>query len=136
MQLNAGAIAYWREFEPGRDKFIYILGKTQSGEVLSFTISSQEKYLKMEPHKNEMVEIPRGTANYLERRSFIQCFFEVIRTPIVTFQDFERRGYINWRGQLPQFLAAVKVCVNNSELLSEYDREDVLAVMAGAAGDE
>src|ERR1022692_2307139 len=57
MTLEAGTIAFWRDFEPGHDKFINILGTNRADDVLSFTISSQTKYLTMQPHANEMVEI-------------------------------------------------------------------------------
>lgn len=49
MTLEAGAIAHWRDFEPGHHKFIYILATNRATEVLSFTISSQTKYLTMQP---------------------------------------------------------------------------------------
>jgi hypothetical protein len=129
LKLDAGTIAFWLNFSPGHDKFVYILGATVSDEVLSFTISSQTKYLELEPHRREMVEIPVGTIDCLSRRSFIQCFHEVTITRLRDFQDLDRRGFINWRGTAPQFLQAVRECVFRSELLSEYDKDAVLGLL-------
>ena len=53
MKLDPGTIAHWRNFAPGIDKFVYIVGTSVSGEVLSFTISSQTKYLSLKPHADE-----------------------------------------------------------------------------------
>jgi len=89
MRLDPGTVAYWLEYAPGHDKFVYILGINAHKEVLSFTISSQTKYLSIEPHRYEMVEIPLGTAACFQRRSFIQCFFHVTRTALADFRDLE-----------------------------------------------
>ena len=73
MRLEPGTVAYWRGLF-GQDKFIYILGvhvptdpegHDLPPEVLWFTISSQLKWAKSELHRREMVEIPKGTADYL-----------------------------------------------------------------------
>ncbi len=129
MTLTLGTVAHWIDFEPGHNKFIYILGTNSANEVLSFTISSQTKYLAMQPHANEMVEIPRGTTDCLNRQCFIQCFYEVRRTPIAAFRELERRGYINYRASLPQFAPAILTAVRNSELLDGYDQEAVLEAL-------
>jgi len=129
MTLETGAIAYWRDFDPGCDKFIYILGTNAASEVLSFTISSQTKYLAMEPHAKEMVEIPRGSIDCLPKTSFIQCFYEVRRTPIHEFRELERLGYISYRATAPQFAIGIFQRVKNSELLDGYDKEAVLEVL-------
>lgn len=77
-----------------------------------------------------MVEIPRGTADYLPLRSFIQCFFEIERTPFDRFDELDRRGYINWRGTLQQFIPALRtIFADVSTLLSEYECEDALGVL-------
>ena len=138
MTLEAGTIAFWRDFEPGHDKFINILGTNRADDVLSFTISSQTKYLTMQPHANEMVEIPKGTVDCLHKTCFIQCFYEVRRTPISEFRDLERRGFINYRASLPQFAVAIYHRVKDSELLDGYDQEEVLDLLrplADAASD-
>lgn len=83
----------------------------------------------MEPHRLELVAIPTGTLDCLHRQSFIQCFHEVSRTPLKQFQELDRRGFINYRGSLPQFIPAVITCVEPSELLSGYDQEAVLDLL-------
>jgi hypothetical protein len=130
MTLKTGTVAHWRNFSPGHDKFIYILGTNADGDVLSFTISSQAKYLAMHPHAEEMVEIPNGTVECLNRRSFIQCFYDVTRTPVAAFREMERIGQLNYRASLPQYAAAIAAVVQNSELLDGYDQEAVLEVLA------
>jgi hypothetical protein len=133
MVLEAGAVAYWLGFDPGHDKFVYILGTNSAREVLAFTISSQTKYLSRQPHANEMVEIPVGTANCFQKVCFIQCFYEVRRTPISEFRDLERRGYISYRASLPQFIPAILNCVRNSELLDGYDQDAVIDLLGPIA---
>ena len=139
MQLTPGTVAYWRDlYDGGQSKFVYILGvhtpADENGsplppEVLWFTISSQTKWTRLAPHCREMVEIPLGCADYLRYRSFIQCFFEVGRTPVDDFRYFEARGYLNFRGYLPQFVPAIREILGRSELLSDYDCEDALNAM-------
>jgi hypothetical protein len=129
MRLESGTVAYWLNFSAGHDKFVYILGTTADRIVLSFTISSQAKYLSIEPHRNELIAIPIGTLDCLHRQSFIQCFHEVTRTPLGEFQDLDRRGFVNWRGCLPQYIADVIRCVENSQLLPEDDQEVVLDLL-------
>jgi hypothetical protein len=130
MTLITGTVAHWYSFEPGHNKFVYILGTNAAGEVLSFTISSQTKYLGMQPHAKEMIEIPKGTAECFNQQCFIQCFYEVRRTPIAEFRELERRGYISYRASLPQFAPAILATIQNSELLDGYDQEAVLEVLA------
>jgi hypothetical protein len=134
MTLEVGTIAHWRDFGPGCDKFIYILGTNAANEVLSFTISSQLKYLAMQPHAQEMVEIPRGTVECLQKTSFIQCFYEVQRTPISDFRDLERRGCINYRASLPQFAPAILERVEDSQLLDGYDQDSVIELLRPIQG--
>ena len=129
MTLATGTVAYWRDFVAGQDKFVYILGTNAAQEVLSFTISSQTKYLVMQPHANEMVEIAKGTIDCLSKNCYIQCFYEVRRTPIAEFMDLERRGFICYRGSLPQFSQAILKVVSESVLLDGYDQEAVLEVL-------
>lgn len=82
-----------------------------------------------------MVEIPRGTVDYLPVRSFIQCFFELQRTPLGTFNDLDRRGYINWRGTLKQFIPAIRdILEGEPVLLTEYECEDALSVLPPREG--
>lgn len=135
MTIEVGTIAHWRDFAPGHDKFIYILGTNAANEVLSFTISSQTKYLTMHPHAQEVVEIPKGTAECFQKACFIQCFFEVRRTPIFDFRDLERRGFINYRASLPQFALAIQKCVESSELLDGYDQDEVIGVLGPTLSD-
>jgi len=130
MTLTTGTIAHWCNYEPGHDKFIYILGTNSAGEVLSFTISSQIKYLGMKPHAKEMIEIPKGTAECFNQQCFIQCFYEVRRTLIAEFRELERLGYINYRASLPQFAPAILATTQNSELLDGYDQEAILEVLS------
>src|SRR5580700_4917241 len=44
MTLEAGTVAYWRDYEPGHDKFIYILGTNAAGDVLSFTNPTRTRW--------------------------------------------------------------------------------------------
>src|SRR5664280_2416100 len=83
MTLEVGTIAHWRNFEPGRDKFIYILGINAANEVLSFTISSQTKYLTMHPHAQEMVEIPKGTVECFQKACFIRFLSRICEVILV-----------------------------------------------------
>ena len=129
MTLESGTIAFWLNFSPGHDKFVYVLGTTADDIVLSFTISSQTKYLSIEPHRNELVVIPPGTLDCLYRQSFIQCFHEVTRTPVKEFRELDRRGFLNWRGCLPQFIPDIIRCVEDSQLLPEIDQETVLELL-------
>jgi len=133
MNVEAGAVAYWLSFEPGHDKFVYILGTNSANEVLTFTISSQTKYLSMQPHAHEMVEIPKGTADCFQQVCFIQCFYEVRRTPLPEFRELERRGYIGYRASLPQFVPAIMRCVRDSELLDGYDQDAVIDLLGPIA---
>jgi hypothetical protein len=133
MTVEAGTVVHWLGFDPGHDKFVYILGLNSANEVLAFTISSQTKYLSRQPHSNEMVEIPKGTVDCLQRVCYIQCFYEVRRTPISKFRELERRGYINYRAFLPQFVPAIVKCVQNSELLDGYDQEAVIDILGPIA---
>ena len=126
MRLDPGTIAHWQNFKPGVDKFIYILGTSASGDVLSFTISSQTKYLSLKPHADEMVEIPYRQTSFLCRRSFIQCFHYVTRTPVADFRALEKDGSISWRACLPEFIPKVVEIMGTSQLLPEHDIEDVL----------
>jgi hypothetical protein len=130
LDVTPGTVAYWREL-CGQGKFIYVSGVCPATrDVLWFPISSQEKWCKIEPHCREMVEIPKGTAEYLSIRSFIQCFFELQRTPIDTFNDLDRRGYINWRGRLEQFIPAIReILASGPALLTEYECEAALRAL-------
>jgi hypothetical protein len=131
VDLSPGAVAYWHGLY-GQGKFIYLIGVCEkSGDVFWFPISSQTKWCQLKPHCREMVEVPRGTVDYLTQRSFIQCFFELHRTPVGSFQELERKGYINWRGLLPRYLPSVRAILVESTLLSEYDIEDALRVIPG-----
>src|SRR6267154_1775774 len=121
MVIEAGAVAYWLDFDPGHNKFVYILGTDTASDVLCFTISGQAKYLTMLPHANEMVRIPKGTIDCLHKDSFIQCFYEVRRTPLSDFRELERQGYINYRASIPQFVPGILKCVEGSELLAQND---------------
>jgi hypothetical protein len=129
MTLSPGTIAHWRDFSPGNDKFVYILGIDSSDVIFSFTISSQVKYLSLVPHKSELIEIPFRTTDFLDRRSFIQCFFEVTRTSLGEFRELERKGAINWRGCMPEFLSTVARIVKDSRLLSGYDQDAILDLL-------
>jgi hypothetical protein len=129
MTIETGTVVYWRDFVAGQDKFIYILGTNSAQEVLSFTISSQTKYLSMYPHAREMVEIAKGTIDCFDRTCYIQCFYEVRRTPIAEFMDLDRRGFICYRGSLPQFSQAIRKIVSESILLEGYDQDAVLEVL-------
>ena len=125
MQLDPGTIAYWRDFAPGQDKFVYLLGVSGEGEVLSFTISSQQKYLAFGKTKADMIEIPFRSTDFLTRASYIQCFYEVTRTPIAEFSRLEANGTITWRGRRPEFLPRVARIVQASVLLAEEDRDAI-----------
>ena len=129
MTPPAGTVVFWRDFAPGHDKFVYVVGTDGNGDVLAFTISSQTKYLAMRPHAVEMVRIPLGTAQCFTVESFIHCFYEVTRTPLDRFEDLQKRGTIRFRASLPQFLPAVRAVVQRSELLDGYDREAVLEAL-------
>lgn len=135
MNLTPGTVAHWRELY-GQGKFVYILGVCQNThDVLWLPISSQTKWCAIEPHCREMVEIPKGTADYLSKRSFIQCFFELQRTPIDTFNDLDRQGFINWRGTLEQFIPAIRAILTGEPvLLAEYECEDALRVLPPPEG--
>ena len=109
---------------PGQDKFVYILG-ISDGEVFSFTISSQTKYLALNATRDQMVEIPFQSTNFLTRPSYIQCFYELTRTPILQFRKLEANGTINYRACRPEFLPSIARIVHNSELLPEEDVETV-----------
>ena len=134
MKLDPGTIAYWRDFSPGNNKFVYILGVSAAEEVLSFTISSQLRYLQSDRHKNDLIEIaPYQLVAEFDRRSFIQCFFEVTCTPVGTFKRLEGKGTIMYRACLPQFLRPMIPIVQASEHLSGYDQELVLSVISPAS---
>lgn len=134
MRLEAGTIAHWRDFAAGQDKFVYILGTNDLGEVLSFTISSQTKYLKLTPHKDEMVEIPHRQTDFLDRPSYIQCFFELIRTHIDVFRSLEKTGSINFRAFMPQFIPQIRAIAERSQLLSQEDCDSVIAACSQTGG--
>jgi hypothetical protein len=123
LRLDPGTIAYWRDFRPGISKFVYILGQANDGAVLSFTISSQTRYLSMSPHRDEMVEIPFRSTDFLDRPSYIQCFHDVERTPLQEFREMERVGAIMYRGHRPEFLAQIAAIAARSQLLTGYDRD-------------
>jgi hypothetical protein len=143
MRLAPGTVAYFREaFDGGLDKFIYILGVLdppgadggrQVQEVLWFTISSQAKWTAITPHCDEMVKIPLGTAECLKRLSFIQCFHEVQRKPLVEFRELENRGYVTYRDFLPMFVPTILAIMQQSHLLTDYERDDVKAVLTRRA---
>lgn len=130
MRLDVGTIAHWRDFTAGHDKYVYILGTNDLGEVLSFTISSQTKYLSLTPHKYEMVEIPHRQTDFLDRPSYIQCFFELTRTHIDAFKVLERNGSINYRGCMPQFIPQILAIATKSVLLAQDDCDSVIAICA------
>jgi hypothetical protein len=141
MRPVPGTVAHWRELY-GQDKFIYLLGvcppraseegERADAEVLWFPISSQTKWTQIEPHRNEMVKIPRGTIADLHLDSYIQCFFKVERTRLDRFLDLDRQGYINWRACLPQYIPQIRDILTTSTLLEEYDCEDALSACGGA----
>ena len=128
MRLDPGTIAYWRNFRPGSNKFVYLLGQTNDGVVLSFTISSQTKYLGLYPHNQEMVEIPFRSTDFLDRPSYIQCFFEVERTTLEDFRELERSGTIMYRGCRPEFLPQIAEIVGRSQLLTGYAQETIMSL--------
>ncbi|MGH2509596.1 MAG: hypothetical protein ACRDHZ_19640 [Ktedonobacteraceae bacterium] len=128
MTLEPGTIAFWRDFSPGHDKFVYILG-VENEMVFSFTISSQLKYLST-PLKCELVEIPFRSTNFLNARSFIQCFHRVDRTPLAQFRNLEATGTIMWRGCLPAFIPFIAKVVEDSQVLPGYDRESVAKLLS------
>jgi hypothetical protein len=76
-----------------------------------------------------MVEIAKGTIDCFDRTCYIQCFYEVRRTPIAEFMDLDRRGFICYRGSLPQFSQAIRKIVSESILLEGYDQDAVLEVL-------
>ena len=128
MTLDPGTVAYWRDFEPGHNKFIYILG-VSGDEVFSFTISSQAKYLLLESTRNQMVEIPHRSTDFLDRPSWIQCFYEVTRTSIAAFRALEASGAIMWRAYMPAFIPTIAKIVYHSQLLPQEDVEAIGALV-------
>jgi len=113
----------------GHDKFHYIFGVSDRNEVCSFTISSQLKYLSLTPHRDHLIEIPFRQTDFLTCRSFIQCFFEITRTPLSLFRELERSGTINYRGCFPKFLEQMAPIIRMSELLSGSDQDCALKTL-------
>ena len=130
MRIDPGTVVHWREFRGGHDKFHYILGVNGQSEVCSFTISSQLRYLSLDPHRSHLIEIPFKQTDFLTCRSFIQCFFELTRTSVSSFNYLDLNGTINYRACLPKFLQPMLTIVGESELLSGTDQECALEILA------
>ena len=75
----------------------------------------------------EMLEIPKGTANYLPSVSYNQCWDELLTIPLLAFHGLKT---VMYRGELPQFLNGVRQIVENSEILVEHDRAKALAAIS------
>ena len=77
----------------------------------------------MLPHRNELVEISRGRARFLNQQTWIQCFFKLGIVSESDFREKELAGIISYQGDLPQFLSKIVDILPRSELLSAYDIE-------------
>jgi hypothetical protein len=77
-----------------------------------------------------MVEIPFRSTDFLDRPSYIQCFFEVERTALEKFRELERSGTIMYRGCRPEFMPRIAEIVERSQLLTGYDREAIMSLFS------
>jgi hypothetical protein len=136
VRIRPGLVAFWTDLFPGSSKFVFLLGsfacpRTGIEKVAFFTISSQTKWAQIAPHKDEMVKIPRGTVDFLPSLSFIQCFHEVHTLSVESFHERDREGFINFRGDLPQYLPMIREILSRSELLDDYSIEVASNAMDG-----
>ena len=130
MTIKPGTVAFWYDLFPGSDKFVYFLGtyidKAGLEHACYFTISSQTKWVSVPAKRREMLEMPKGAADYLHLVSYIQCWNELGTIPLSQFHALK---CVTYRGELPQFLPALRMIVENSDILSRRDIDKALAAI-------
>ena len=133
MDLTPGSVLHIQDFStrghPAKNKYLLIIGPKSDSEALAFLISSQLKYLKVEPHKHEVVKIPHNATTFLQCESIIQCF-SVEELTITDLIQGGESGKVKRVGRLqPKFLHQIREVVANSQLLSAYEIEAITKVL-------
>lgn len=100
---------------------MFVIGPEMPSVLLAFLISAQGKWMSSEAHKRESVVVPKGTAPFLGRQSFIQCWV-LERLDLDTLRAGMQRHAVECCGNLPRrFLQMVREVVHDPYLLESGD---------------
>ena len=138
MDLTPGSVLHIQGFStrghPAKNKYLLIIGQKSDSEALAFMISSQLKYLKIEPHKHEVIKVPYNATTFLNCESIIQCF-SVEELNITDLIQGSESGKVKRVGKLqPKYLHKIREVVGNSQLLSTYEIEAIIKVLPKRTG--
>ena len=76
-----------------------------------------------------MIEIPQGATNFLTKKSFINCFFDLQRISQTEYEQAEYDGAVSRCGRLSNsYLAKVRQAIDN-DLMPAADIADALAAI-------
>lgn len=132
LTLSSGSVIHIQDFQTTgyapKNKFAFILGLHNTTTALAFLITSQSGYLQTY-RARELVHIPVGTTKHFKKDCYIQCFSEVLRLDVPELNEGFNKGKIHWVCDLKAFLAAIKDVVEQSDVLSPQDMEDILKII-------
>jgi hypothetical protein len=100
---------------------LFVVGPETPSVLLAFLISAQDRWMNSDAHKRETVVVPNGTAPFLRRESFIQCWV-LERLDLDALRAGMQRNTVEYCGNLPRrFLQTVREVVDDPYLLESGD---------------
>ena len=140
LSLAAGSVLYIKGYSSRghapKNKYAYILGNQGPAVVLAFLVSTQPIHRGTGLDK-EVVVIPRLATSIFSQESYIQCFHVVERLDANDLNAAHSRGEIEYKGRLrTTYLYKVKEVVRNSDVLSQQEIMDCLAILPPDEQDE